>query len=136
MSDEDTIIEHYYTKIDNYLIILTKLDACRLNTKERRGNKYGYVVSCVDLKSEHGQKAFIKRIHKRKDACKYFRLLPAYCIAHGKQGLMKIWDEIDKSFDIKVTLNKDYIIYPAVAYEHALKLYEDLGGLSFYGRSN
>ena len=37
---------------------------------------------------------------------------------------MKVWDEVDKCFDYKITLNKDYTIHPWVVVQHAKTLYK------------
>lgn len=126
MHDTKRIISHTYTQVDNYLLILTKLHAYRYGTKKRRGWKYGYIVSCMDLNStkEYGYyRVFIKRIHKKKDAWRYYTLLPSYCKNHGKESLMLVWEAVNKSFADKLEWNKDYTITPYTAYKNAVELY-------------
>lgn len=110
------IISHQFKKVNNYLLVLTTLHKRRLDNKERRGKKTAYVVSCID----DNDKAFCKRIRTKKDAMKYFKLLPSYCENYGKEGLMKIWDEVDKCFNFKITLNKDYIISLPLIVENSI----------------
>ena len=68
---------------------------------------------------EDEQDAFCKRIRNKKEAYKYFRLLPNYCKNYGKEGLMSVWNEVEKCFDYKITLNKDYIIQPRCVVNYA-----------------
>ena len=97
----------------NFLIHLTAILLYDLNLhkKNRGGEKTGFIVSCIDMTAkEDEQDAFCKRIRNKKEAYKYFRLLPNYCKNYGKEGLMAVWNEVEKCFDYKITLNKDYTI--------------------------
>lgn len=133
MHDTKRIISQTYTQVNNYLLILTKLHAYRSGIKKRRGWKYGYIVSCVDLSSiaecseYNDYKVFIKRIHKKKDAWRYYTLLPSYCKNHGKEGLMSIWEVVNKSFADKLHWDKDCVISPYSAYNNAVELYLSKG---------
>lgn len=106
----------------NFLIHLAAISLYDLNhhKKNRGGEKTGFIVSCIDMTAkEDEQDAFCKRIKNKKEAYKYFRLLPNYCKNYGKEGLMKVWNEVEKCFDYKITLNKDYIIQPRCVVDYA-----------------
>ena len=97
----------------NFLIHLAAISLYDLNhlKKNRGGEKIGFIVSCIDMTAkEDEQDAFCKRIRNKKEAYKYFRLLPNYCKNYGKKGLMGVWNEVEKCFHYKITLNKDYTI--------------------------
>lgn len=97
----------------NFLIHLAAIFLYDLNhaKKNRGGEKTGFIVSCIDMTAkEDEQDAFCKRIKNKKDAYKYFKLLPNYCKNYGEEGLMKVWNEVEKCFRYKITLNKDYTI--------------------------
>lgn len=113
--DIDKIKHTYFITEGKFIIHVATVGLYYLDypKKRRGGEKNGYIVSCLDTTAKDGeQEAFCKRIRTKKDANKYFRILPNYCKNFGKDGLMKIWDEVDKSFDYKITLNKDYTICP------------------------
>ena len=102
-----------YQMEGNFLIHLAAIFLYDLNhsKKNRGGEKTGFIVSCIDMTAkENEQDAFCKRIRNKKDAYKYFKLLPNYCKNYGKKGLMGVWNEVEKCFDYKITLNKDYTI--------------------------
>lgn len=100
---------------ENFLIHLAAIFLYDLNhsKKNRGGEKTGFIVSCIDMTAKKDeQDSFCKRIRNKKDAYKYYRLLPNYCKNYGKEGLMGVWNEVEKCFHYKITLNKDYTIPP------------------------
>lgn len=106
----------------NFLIHLAAISLYDLNLhkKNRGGEKTGFIVSCINMAAkEDEQDAFCKRIRNKKEAYKYFRLLSNYCKNYGKEGLMAVWNEVEKCFDYKITLNKDYTIQPRCAVNYA-----------------
>lgn len=128
MEDVDKIKYTEFITVDNYIISLSAISLYYLDypKKNRGGEKMGYIVSVIDTNSKKNEKeAFCKRIRNKKDAYKYFKTLPNYCKNFGKNGLIKIWDEVDKCFDYKITLNKDYTIHPWVVVQHTKSVYKN-----------
>lgn len=124
MTEIDEIISQDCYKVDNYLVVLTEVKRCRLSNKDMRGSKSAYIVSCIDTTAKEGeQEAFCKRIRTKKDARKYYQLLFSYLKNYGKEGLMKVWDEVDKCFDYKVCINKDHTIHPWNVVQYAKSIY-------------
>ena len=120
MKDTDKIIAQDWYWFNNYLVVMSKIERYRISKKDMRGHKFAYIVSCIDSTAkDFEQEAFCKRIRTKKDAFKYFTLLFSYLKNCGKDGLMKVWDEVDKCFNYKITLNKDYTIHPWVVVQHA-----------------
>ena len=113
--------------VDNYIISLSAISLYYLNypKKNRGGEKIGYIVSVIDIDAREDEKeSFCKRIRYKKDAYKYFKVLPNYCKNFGREGLMKIWNEVDKYFDYDITLNKDYTIHPWIVVQYIKFLYK------------
>ena len=124
MTEIDEIISQDWYWFDNYLVVMSKIERCRLSNKDMRGRKFAYIVSCIDTTAKEGeQEAFCKRIRTKKDAFKYFTLLFSYLKNYGKDGLMKVWDEVDKSFNYKICINKDHTIHPWNVVQYAKTIY-------------
>jgi hypothetical protein len=122
MKDTDKIKYSEFITVGNYIISLSAISLYYLDypKKNRGGEKIGYIVSVIDTNAKEDEHdSFCKRIRNKKDAYKYFKNLPNYCKNFGEEGLMKVWDEVDKCFDYKITLNKDYTIHPWVVVQHA-----------------
>ena len=112
----------------NFLIHLAAISLYDLNhlKKNRGGEKTGFIVSCIDMTAKEGeQEAFCKRIRTKKDARKYYQLLFSYLKNYGNEGLMKVWDEVEKCFNYKVCINKDHTIHPWNVVQHAKSIYEN-----------
>lgn len=121
MKDTDKIKYSEFITVGNYIISLSAISLYYLNypKKNRGGVKIGYIVSVIDTNAkDFEQESFCKRIRNKKDAYKYFKTLPNYCKNFGEEGLMKVWDEVDKCFNYKITLNKDYTIHPWVVVQY------------------
>lgn len=124
MKDTDKIISEHWYWVNKYLIVLSKIERYRLSKKDKRGRKFAYIVSCINTTAKDGeQEAFCKRIRTKKDAYKYFTFLFGYLKNYGKDGLMKVWNEVEKCFNYKITINKDYTIHPWVVVHHAKSIY-------------
>lgn len=119
MKDTDKIIYQGWCWVDNYLLVISKIERYRLFKKDMRGNKFAYIVSCIDTTAKDClTDSFSKRIRTKKDAYKYFINLIGYLENYGKDGLMKVWEEVEKCFNYNITLNKDYTIHPWVVVQH------------------
>lgn len=121
MKDTDKIKYSEFITVGNYIISLSAISLYYLDypKKNRGGEKIGYIVSVIDTNAKDDEhESFCKRIRTKKDAYKYFRTLPNYCKNFGEEGLMKVWDEVDKCYNHKITLNKDYTIHPWVVVQH------------------
>lgn len=122
-TDAEKIIYSEYFIMGKYLIACTETIRYRLGKKGKRGrDKIAYMVSCIDMAAKEGeQQGFCKRVGKKKDAMKYHFLLAIYCKNYGEGGLMRVWSEVEKYFDYKICINKDYTITPYVAMEYCKK---------------
>lgn len=119
MKDTDKIISQGWCWVDNYLLVISKIERYRLFKKDMRGNKFAYIVSCIDTTAKDClTDSFSKRIRTKKDAYKYFISLFGYLENYGKDGLMKVWEEVEKCFNYNITLNKDYTICPWVVVQY------------------
>ena len=126
--DTDKIIHTEFLSEGRYLIVLSAISLYYLDypKKNRGGKKIGYIVSCIDTTAKEGeQEAFCKRIRTKKDARKYYQLLFSYLKNYGNEGLMKVWDEVEKCFNYKVCINKDHTIHPWNVVQHAKSIYEN-----------
>lgn len=119
MKDTDKIISQGWCWVDNYLLVISKIERYRLFKKDMRGNKFAYIVSCIDTTAKDClTDSFSKRIRTKKDAYKYFISLFGYLENYGKDGLIKVLEEVEKCFIYNITLNKDYTIHPWVVVQY------------------
>ncbi|MBO5827192.1 MAG: hypothetical protein J6R59_01765 [Paludibacteraceae bacterium] len=126
MKDTDKIISEDWYWFNDYLVVMSKIERYRLSKKDMRGRKFAYIVSCIDTTAKDWEiEAFCARIRTKKDAFKYFTLLFSYLGNYGKDGFMKVWDEVDKCFDYKITLNENYTIHPWAIVRHAKSVYKN-----------
>ena len=110
-----------FSEVGDYLIYKTKVMLRHLDypKKNRGGQKFGYVVTCVAKNQKDGeQDCFCKRIKNYKDACKFYQFLHNYCNSYGQDGLMKVWEKVEECFDDEITFNKDYCISLYTITEH------------------